>query len=186
MHELAIAAAKMGWTPEELDALVKSEILMKKVRGAVRGSYTIDAVKIDCTGQVVFPSHWTVESHIPCDSFFLNSETVELIRASDYMKEGETLIHRDRLLDAIKDRKPLNVVARDFLVRYPELIPDEWMMDENKSAVLFAGTVFGCPSTNSVQMFPALTIFSKQWEAYTYGENYAKIGPGVSIPVFKF
>ena len=91
---------------------------------------------IDCDADPFLPDGWKVEEH-QRGGIVKWTQSLISLHLEDGQKNGKWM-KGDALRKALKGQKTLNANVLDFLLKHPELIPDEW---KNK-AVFFWGTIY--------------------------------------------
>lgn len=90
---------------------------------------------INCGADPFVPDGWTVETHNSKkygnlkltregDDLFLNGKKIDLILSPNQM--GDKSINGEKLREELKGKSVLPANVGDYLLAYPELIPDSW------------------------------------------------------------
>ncbi len=140
IYHLDKAFVRAGFTPADV-YMLRNRRLLSKVLKVIRGQAEIKIAThvIDCDADPVVPSGWKVEEHKKGGQIVFNPARVDLYLDADQMGSigyivGNTL--RQRLAD-----KPcLNANVLDYLLDYPELIPEEWKVTNRR--IFFWGTIY--------------------------------------------
>ena len=95
MHELAITAAKNGWSPTDMSDLARNSNLMKLVLGAIRRTHKVDFIKhfIDCD---VFPSvekGYKLDYHQPMGQLLFDSTLLGFNSFKYPIQVGEDILN---------------------------------------------------------------------------------------------
>lgn len=136
------------YTGGQLNALVK--ILQKQggsdaVEKILRGELGLAEPKlhiIDCDADPMIPfDGWKVEEHKKGDKLTFDASKISL-HLNDKQKKGS--IEGNKLRKELADQPVLNANVLDYLMRNPQLIPDEWKQDEkgNTRYIFFWGTIY--------------------------------------------
>ena len=91
---------------------------------------------IDCDAAPFQPNGWSMEKHVKAGQFEWNPTRVKLYLAKS-QKPGK-LVEGNKLRKELEGQMVLNANVLDYLLKNPELIPDEW----KGKAVFFWGTIY--------------------------------------------
>ncbi len=152
MHEVAVAAAKHGWSPDELSSLCKHPELMFQVRGVLLGTHLIDRVEciIDADALPFIPEGCTIECHtkngmynwwqnIPTTSLPGQTKSSYDAYFGHFMAEWRLTRYSSEII--------LNATILDTLIVSQYLIPNIWKnYSYCKKGVAFYGTVYLDPN----------------------------------------
>ena len=84
---------------------------------------------IDCAADPFVPNGWTVETHQPGGQWKWNPEQVEFYLSPEQNK-GK-VITGNKLRQELAGKPVLNANVLDYLLKNPQLIPEEWKNDSN-------------------------------------------------------
>ncbi len=137
MNQLGDAFEAHGMTPEDVTKL-RSHPDFAMLRLFARGQAKIVLPQhlIDCDAAPFPPNGWSMEKHIDGGQFEWNPTRVKL-----YLAKSQTpgkLIEGNKLRKELEGQLVLNANVLDYLLKNPELIPDEW----KGKAVFFWGTIY--------------------------------------------
>lgn len=90
---------------------------------------------INCDKKPFCPKGWKIEEHRKGGKFKWNTKNVSLY-LSEKQKTG--FINGNDLREELKDKPVLNANVLDYLLVYPQLIPEEW----KGKFVFFWGTIY--------------------------------------------
>lgn len=102
----------------------------------VGGQVTEPRLIIDCDADPFLPAGWRVEEHRQGGQLEWTKSLINLYLA-DGQKNGQWLGGHE-LRAVLKNQPVLNANMLDFLLKYPQLIPEEW----KNGAVFFWGTIY--------------------------------------------
>lgn len=137
-HELCVAAARAGFTPEELCRLSQNENLMCDVRQVLlgRGSIHVQGHVIDCNRKPYLPKGWTLKEHQRGGQFHWDPSKISLWPSKDQKNSvGRAL---KEIKEELKNEPVLNACVLDYLLTFPNLIPHCW----KGQRVFFFGTIY--------------------------------------------
>ena len=97
---------------------------------------------IDCAADPFVPNGWTVETHQPGGQWKWNPEQVEFYLSLEQNK-GK-VITGNKLRQELAGKPVLNANVLDYLLKNPQLIPEEWKKDSNGNTryIFFWGTIY--------------------------------------------
>lgn len=144
-------AAVLKALPRDIDPEVarnwekNGKALTKALRGVLLPPEVIapsGSRTIDCDIDPFLPEDWKVEKHKRCGQLTFDPSKVELY-LSDGQK-GDKYIVGDKLRKELVDKPVLNANVLDYLLANPDLIPEDWKVDEsgNTRYIFFWGTVY--------------------------------------------
>ena len=143
MHEIAITASKVGYEPKDLAFFSKDENFMELVLKVLKGTHEIKAIEhaIDCGSDPFIPNGWKIEEHQKGNFIKFDASKVNFY-FSRKQKNGS--IEGNKLREELKEKKVLNANVLDYLLKNPQLIPEEWKKDENGNTryIFFWGTIY--------------------------------------------
>jgi hypothetical protein len=136
MNWLANRLEEEGFSAEDVTELGQYKDL-PGIRGLFTGAYALKRVKhiIDCDADPFCPGGWKVEEHQKGGRLEWSPDGVKLY-LSEVQKESSQ--EGNKLRKELTGKPVLNVNTLDYLLKYPELIPEEW---EGK-AIFFWGTIY--------------------------------------------
>lgn len=138
MHEVAVTACKVGWTPEHFANLAHSEDKMRQVLSFLDGCADIKIVEhiVDLDADPVLPNGWKVEDHKKGGKWKFDPRQVSLHLSSNQMC-NKTIVGNELRKELA--REPVaNANLLDWYLAHPEFIPEEW----KGKAVFFWGTIY--------------------------------------------
>lgn len=147
-HKVCLSAEGQGYTPELLNTLAEHVTLFRDLLQVQLGYAEIKMIEhiIDCDADPLIPAKgWKVEEHKKSGSFKWNPLAVEFY-LSDSQKNGK-VIDGNKLRKELAGKPVLNANVLDYLLKHPELIPDNWKKDEkgNTRYIFFWGTIYRGP-----------------------------------------
>ncbi len=97
---------------------------------------------IDCDQGPFIPSGWKVEEHQKGGAFKFDASQVQFYLDSG-QKKGN-YIEGNKLRKQLAGKPVLNANVLDYLLKNPQLIPDDWKKDEkgNTRYIFFWGTIY--------------------------------------------
>lgn len=129
----------------QMEAVLNKLGGMEGVQQLLSGNMELKVINhiIDCDKQPLIPyDGWKVEEHIKGGQFTWNPEKVKLFLSVN-QKDGKS-IEGNKLRKELKDEPVMNANLLDYLLDHPNLIPEEWKVDEkgNTRYVFFWGTIY--------------------------------------------
>jgi hypothetical protein len=117
---------------------------MRQIRQVLLGHASIQVIEhlIDCDADPFVPDGWKVEEHQKGGAFKFDASKVQF-----YLDKGQQngkYIEGNKLRKALSGKPVLNANVLDYLLKHPELIPDDWKKDENGNTryIFFWGTIY--------------------------------------------
>lgn len=137
MNQLGDALELAGFTPDEVTKL-RSYPQLKDLRKVIHGQAKITVVKhiIDMDANPYIPNNWKVESHKKQGQLEWDPENIQLYLSAE--QHGDKWIKGDKLQKELETQPVLNANLLDYLLKYPELIPESW----KGKAIFFWGTIY--------------------------------------------
>ena len=142
-NELKLAFRRAEWTPTDIKRLCEGNLaskLLPVVRGL--GDVTITKHVIDCDANPHVPDGWKVESHRKHGSLEWDLTKIQLYLSPE--QQGEKRIEGNKLRKELENQPVLNANVLDYLLKHPELIPEEW----KKQYTFFWGTIYRSSAGN--------------------------------------
>ncbi len=151
-HQLEMGFARNDWTEADVQKL-KEGTLLAQVLHLVRGTGVVKIVKhlIDLAGDPMperwKKEKWAIEKHVGDGTLELDPSRFQL-QFSPNQIDGK-VIEGNKLKKELEEGSVpvLNACVLDYLYAHPELIPEDWKVDEkgNTRYIYFWGTVFRSP-----------------------------------------
>ncbi|MDD5463789.1 MAG: hypothetical protein PHP62_01465 [Candidatus Moranbacteria bacterium] len=139
MNQLADALDAAGFTPDHVTRLKQYKEL-EKIKLLLDGCGEIVQKRhiIDCDADPFLPDGWSVPDgcHQKGGQMEWNAEKISLY-LSEKQKDGK-IIEGNKLRKELKNKFVLNANVLDYLLKNPQLIPEDW----KGKAVFFWGTIF--------------------------------------------
>ena len=137
MNQLGDAFEAAGFTVDDVTKL-RSFADLAALKSVVKGLAEIVVAKyiIDCDADRYLPDGWKVESHKKGGSLEWDSTKVRLHLSSN--QQNGKCIEGNKLREELANESVLNANVLDFLLKHPELIPEEW----KAKYVYFWGTIY--------------------------------------------
>jgi hypothetical protein len=162
--ELQHAFARGDWTPEYVKQACEGDILSQHTLDLLRGDVEIVRVKrvVDCDIDPEVPKGHRIVKHIKLGQIEMDKLTLDKVwpdrRVVGYEAMELDFVHL--VPKYLVDRKVPNMNLRDYLLRYPHLIPKSW-----GNIVLFWGTLMnnGDPRFDYV---PGMQKSFGTWQVY--------------------
>jgi hypothetical protein len=134
---IEISAKKVGLNKEDFVALT-NENLLRDFQGVVRGTHQILPIShiIDCDADPYIPNNWKVEEHQKGGMWQWDVNKISLYLSKFQRKKKS--ISGNELRKELQGKPVLNANVLDYLLKHPELIPEEW---ENQY-IFFWGTIY--------------------------------------------
>jgi hypothetical protein len=135
--ELKAAFRRANYTNAEIKKLSEGNILAQ-VRNVLKGVSIISPMShvIDCDANPYIPNNWKVEEHQKGGMWQWDLKRVSLYFSKSQKKE-KTIIGND-LRKELQGKPVLNANVLDYLLKHPELIPEEW----KNQYIFFWGTIY--------------------------------------------
>jgi len=137
MNQLGDALEAAGFALDDVTKL-RSYSDLAAIKNVLKGLAQIVNVKhvIDCDADPFLPEGWKVESHKKGGQLEWDPTKVRL-HLSSSQQNGKS-IEGNELRKELENESVLNANVLDFLLKHPELIPEEW----KGKYVFFWGTVY--------------------------------------------
>ncbi len=137
-HELEMAMNRVGKWDAALVKQLSTGDNLAWVRNVLKGIWEAKEANhvIDCCADPFLPEGWKVEEHQKGVPIKWTESLVTLYIADD-QKDGKWM-KGDVLREVLKSQRVLNANVLDFLLKHPELIPEEWKTQR----VYFWGTIY--------------------------------------------
>lgn len=163
-HQFLDALEAKGWSAGDLTRLGQAKPEQHKaIRDVLDGRAMISYHKhtIDCDVAPFLPKTWDIHKEdqivsAVCGKLEWDTAQVKLYLAKN-QRSGE-LINGWQIREKLKGQPVLNACVLDYLLKHPELIPDEWKHKE----VFFWGTIYRDAHGNLFVL--CLRWVSKQWD----------------------
>jgi hypothetical protein len=129
----------------QIEAMVNKIGGMNGVMAILSGSATLayneHVIDLDADPRIPYDG-WKVEEHKKGGQFTWNPEKVKLF-LHDKQQNGKT-IEGNKLRKELANTAVFNANLLDYLLDNPQLIPDEWKVDENGKTryIFFWGTIY--------------------------------------------
>lgn len=136
-EELKFAFRRNNWTNANIKTLSEGDFL-GKVLQVMQGlaEITYPEHLIDCDADPFIPDGWTIEEHKKGGMFKFNPNAISLYLSKKQTKGSS--IEGHKLRKELADKPILNANVLDWLLKHPELIPEEW----KGKYVFFWGTIY--------------------------------------------
>ncbi len=127
-------------------------------------------MKIDTSKNPFIPDGWTVEEHIKGGKIDLKD--IEL-----YLDPKQsTGIEGNKLREKLRDKNVLNAVVLDYLLKYKNLIPENW----KGKAVFFWGTIYRDSHGNLYVRYLVWSGSEWNWDGSWLGRDWDDDRPAAS------
>jgi hypothetical protein len=115
--------------------------MMAILTGQATIAYSENVIDLDADPLIPYDG-WKVEEHKKGGQFVWNPEKVKLF-LHDKQQNGKT-IEGNKLRKELANTAVFNANLLDYLLDNPQLIPDEWKVDENGKTryIFFWGTIY--------------------------------------------
>lgn len=165
-------------TPGKLNALVKNMMRQTGIANAnevVRlfnsGNFELKVTNhiIDCDkAPLILYDGWKVEEHIKGGQFAWNPEKVKLFLSVNQKYDTSTSMKGEELRKELKDQPVVNANVLDYLLDHPNLIPEEWKVEEKGKTryVFFWGTIYRDPEDDLFVRY--LSFDGSHWKQEHY------------------
>lgn len=144
IHEAVITSRKAGWGSDEWAKLAHDEEKMRQFRQVLLGHASIQVIEhiIDCDAEPFVPDGWKVEEHRKGGAFKFDASQVQFYL--DLGQQDGNYIEGNKLREALEGKPVLNANVLDYLLKNPQLIPNDWKKDEkgNTRYIFFWGTIY--------------------------------------------
>ena len=137
MNQLADALENAGFTPDDVTKL-RSYGDLARMKDVLRGHASIVTSNhvVDLDADPFVPDGWSVEEHQRGGSFEWNPEKASLFLTEE--QSNGSYNRGDDLRKKLEGMNPFNANLLDYLLKHPDLIPDEW----KGKWVFFWGTIY--------------------------------------------
>lgn len=157
--------ASKDLTVGQLNAIVKKlgghEEALRFLRGELEIRPFEHVINLDATPFV--PEGWKVEKRQKGGQFRWDTRQVELWLAEGQKNGG--CLNGNKLREELTNKSVLNANVLDYLLKHPELIPEEW----KSKYVFFWGTIY-CNSVGH------LCVRCLDWRGVRWGWSYGWLG----------
>lgn len=144
VYEAIVTGRKVGADEKFWAKLAHDENLFSQVIKVTEGLAEINIVKhiIDCDADPFIPDGWSVEEHKKSGQLEFNPEKFEFYLSKNQQKGKST--EGNKLYKELKSKLVLNANVLDYLIKNPQLIPEDWKKDEdgNTRYIFFWGTIY--------------------------------------------
>ncbi len=133
---------RLGVNRDDLKRFRKSPSRVKaEVAKLIKGNGS-SGHSIDCDAAPFVPDGWKVEEHKKGGQLDFDASQV-LFYLADGQKGSKSIVG-NKLRTELKDQPVLNANVLDYLLANPDLIPEDWKVDEsgNTRYIFFWGTVY--------------------------------------------
>ena len=141
--EIQDAMRRNGITPDILKKITSGDFFAG-VRDVANGYAEIKPIEhlIDCDSDPFVPNGWKVEEHQKGGAFKFDAAQVQLYLDKGQQKGG--YIEGNKLRKLLAGKPVLNANVLDYLLKHPELIPDDWKKDSsgNTRYIFFWGSIY--------------------------------------------
>ncbi|MBI2474942.1 hypothetical protein HYV69_00765 [Candidatus Uhrbacteria bacterium] len=151
-HHLEMGFARHGWTKADVNKLGQGDLLANVLK-VVRGTAVVKILKhvVDLAGDCMPESwkkqKWEIERHVGDGQLELDLSKIQL-HLSPNQKDSKTIEGNDLRAELEDSKVPvLNACVLEYLLAHPEIIPEDWKVDEkgNTRYIYFWGTVYRNP-----------------------------------------
>lgn len=139
-NELKLAFRRAGYTNAEIKRLCEGDLL-SRLLPVIKGHAEVTMIRyiIDCDVRFIVPHPFGIKKHIKGGEVEWDPTKVQLYLSED-QRDGE-LIQGHKLHKKLTGKPVLNACVLDYLIAYPELIPDRW----KGKRIFFWGTIYRNP-----------------------------------------
>ena len=138
-HQLEHAFNRNSWSAAEVNRLSEGSFLAL-VREVLLGNIDIQLI-IDCDADPFVPDGWKVEEHQKGGSF--KWDPAQTLLHFFRSRRGGKVITGNEIREELAGKPVLNANVLDFLLKYPDLIPDEWKAwGPGCLSIFFWGTIY--------------------------------------------
>ncbi|MEK7576751.1 MAG: hypothetical protein AAB482_03600 [Patescibacteria group bacterium] len=179
-NELKLAFRRAGYTNADIKKMCKGDVLAQMLP-VIRSFGKVDVVSniIDCDANPSIPQGWHVEEHRKGGELKWDPAKVKFYLSSSQM--NGKVVEGNKLRLELEHEPVLNANISDYLLAHPNLIPDEWGLDEdgNVRHIFFWGTIYGI--YEGELFVRCICRCVGKWEAkyYWLGHNFNKANPAV-------
>ena len=159
----------------QIEALVNvvggMEVVKRLISGTAKA--VVHTVKhiIDMDANPCVPDNWKVESHKKGGQLEWTSEKVKLYLSLE--QQGEKCVEGNKLRKELEAQPVCNANLLDYLLAYPELIPESW----KSKAICFWGTVYRNSDGHLCVRFLCFGGRSWYWSYFWLGRGFCSDGP---------
>lgn len=135
-NELKLTFRKAKWKQADIKKFCEGDLAFKLLP-VVRGFGNVVVTKhiIDCDIDPYIPKGWTVESHRKGGQFEWDAASVGLYSPKQFQF---SVIEGNKIRHDIEMEQIINANVLDYLLVYPELIPESW----KGKGIFFWGTIY--------------------------------------------
>jgi hypothetical protein len=143
-QKLITAFLRAGYTIDDIEMLCKTPILLLGMREVLLGHAEVRTCKqiIDLDSDPVILGEFQVEEHQRGSFFEWQPKEVQLYLSE--LQLNEKSIKGNELRNELKGKPVLNANVLDYLLKYQNLIPEQWKKDEwgRTRSIYFWGTIY--------------------------------------------
>lgn len=176
MNQLADKLEAEGFTPDEITKLGQFKNL-SGIRGLFREMHEIKRVKhlIDCDTDPFRPDGWEVERHNRMGQLEWDVSRSELYLS--YKQKDGRHIDGNKLCKELEGKPVLNANVLDYLLKNPQLIPEEW----KDKWVFFWGSIYRDSDGNLVVRYLCWSDGDWNWYHDWLNDVFDGSGPAVLL-----
>ena len=175
-HEFAMACERNGVSKELVKKMLTGDFL-KTILPILLGTGIVQIVKHiinlagDCMPESWKKDKWAIEKHVGEGQLELDLTKIQFHFSPNQI--DEKVIEGNKLRMELETSKVpvLNACVLDYLLTHPEIIPEDWKVDENGNTryIFFWGTLYRCP-------FGSLYVRCLCWDDGAWSWSYYWLG----------
>ena len=151
------------------------EVVMRLLQGTAKAVIQVTKHVIDCDANPHVPDGWKVESHRKHGSLEWDLTKIQLYLSPE--QQGEKRIEGNKLRKELENQPVLNANVLDYLLKHPELIPEEW----KKQYTFFWGTIYRNSAGNLCVRYLYWGGWSWRWGYGWLGSDWRVSHPSVVL-----
>ncbi len=172
-NELKLAFRRNGWSNADVKKLCEGD-MAAKILPVVRehGRVIVDQHIVDLGAHPFVPSGWKVMNHQKGGQLIWSPEKVKL-----YLSERQK--GKEKFTGSMLQREfgmecEMNTNLLDYLLVYPELIPDSWQKGDNgwPLRICFWGTIYRDPGGACYIRYLYFDMNEWRWDSYWIGSDW--------------
>jgi hypothetical protein len=132
---------------------------------------------IDCDASPFVPDGWKVEDHQKGGQFDWSAASVKF--HLDAGQQNGKYLEGNKLRKQLSGKPVLNANVLDYLLKNPDLIPEDWKKDEkgNTRYIFFWGTIYRNSDGSLCVRYLYWLDGGWRWDAYWLGHGWGDYSP---------
>jgi len=175
-NDLKMAFRRAGYSSADIKALCAGD-KAAQILPVLRGHGTVQIVKHvinlagDCMPESWKLDKWAIEKHVGNGMLEFDPSRLQLYFSKN-QKDGEGIVGSKLRKELERNKVPfLNACVLDYLLAHPEIIPEDWKVDENGNSrwICFWGTIYRHPNRKLYVRCLCWNVGVWYWDYYCFG-----------------